>query len=167
MMCDVCGISLHASCMKNHPLLKRWIGNLEGVTNTCFECSLYCGVMQQEALPATAKAYYGQIDWRDAGLGPSPLTVGALVASKALELWEEDSNDRCEHCDEGGDLIACSFCNLSFHNAVPCLPEAAVLSPVLCSSEAYDWCCPPCFTQATNKLKNPPSQPPPKRKRGK
>ena len=73
--------------MKNYPLLKRWIGNLEGVTNTCFECSLYCGVIHQEAPPATAKAYYGQIDWCDAGWGVSPLTVGSWLHS-AMPMCE-------------------------------------------------------------------------------
>ena len=63
---------------------------------------------------------------------------------------DNGSNDVCDTCNLGGDLLSCSFCNVSYHNVVPCLPESLVIPASLVISESYEWPCPSCFKQAAN-----------------
>ena len=40
----------------------------------CFECALYCGVLEGKAPESVSSPYYAQIDWRDRELKSSSLT---------------------------------------------------------------------------------------------
>lgn len=53
-------------------------------------------------------------------------------------------NDVCEACDLGGELIACSFCNVAYHNNDACLGED-VVPEARAESASYEWPCPECF----------------------
>ena len=48
----------------------------------------------------------------------------------------------------GGDLLSCSYCNVSYHNDAPCLDESQVIAASLRNSESYEWPCPNCFKDA-------------------
>ena len=50
--------------------------------------------------------------------------------------WTARHNDRCEVCDEGGELLCCDFCNLAFH--------LRCLEPPLTATPAGDWACEEC-----------------------
>ena len=76
---------------------------------------------------------------------PTPRAITTLLASKSLKFWGHGSNDVCETCNMGGDLLSCSFCNLSYHNEAPCLQESQVITDSLKSSESYEWPCPDWF----------------------
>ena len=78
--------------------------------------------MFEIASPAVYKPYYEQIDWRNRDVKQSSLTLGALWALELLTLYgDAGANERCESCNKGGDLLACSFCNVVYHNTPACL----------------------------------------------
>ena len=158
--CDVCGINLHHMCMSGHPLLKCWVaGRLDGQTSdqvnginesmACLDCALLCGVVQNKVGMNLVKKYTDQVT---VFTKPTPRVVTTLLASKSLKIWPGDhgSNDVCETCNLGGDLLSCSFCNVSYHNEAPCLQESLVIPVSLMNSESYEWPCPTCFKQAVN-----------------
>ena len=65
-----------------------------------------------------------------------------------LSLWKLTTNDECEHCSFGGDVLTCSFCNLAWHNTTVCLRGA----PLARSEDNEDhWACPPCWGHATRR----------------
>ena len=71
--------------------------------------------MFEIASPAVYKPYYEQIDWRNRDVKQSSLTLGALWALELLTLYgDAGANERCESCNKGGDLLACSFCNVVY-----------------------------------------------------
>ena len=77
---------------------------------------------------------------------PTPLVVTTLLTTKSLQLFnhgDEATNNRCQKCDLGGDLLSCSFCNLVYHNKRPCLSEKWVIPEELLNS-SYEWPCPEC-----------------------
>ena len=56
------------------------------------------------------KPYYEQIDWRNRDVKQSSLTLGALWALELLTLYgDAGANERCESCNKGEDLLACSL----------------------------------------------------------
>ena len=75
----------------------------------------------------------------------TPRVVTTLLTSKSLKFWTHASNDLCETCNMGGDLLSCSYCNVSYHNDAPCLDESQVIAASLRNSESYEWPCPACF----------------------
>lgn len=34
---------------------------------------------------------------------------------KLIEVWDKGQNKYCELCGQGGNLLLCDYCNLSFH----------------------------------------------------
>ena len=65
-----------------------------------------------------------------------------------LSLWKLTTNDECEHCSFGGDVLTCSFCNLAWHNTTVCLRGA----PLARSEDNEDhWACPTCWGHATRR----------------
>ena len=107
-------------------------------------------------------SYYGQIDW--AGAKVSPLTLGALIASKSLRLSQHCLTSqrsrlvgltaKCSCCkSEAGDdvLLACCFCAKNYCNVEACLGSAdAVLPAPLVAKPAFVWACPSCFKRAVD-----------------
>ena len=91
-------------------------------------------------------AYYKQKeDWTNSCV-PSPFMIGALMASKSLQLFNIGvNNDVCQECEEGGDLLDCSFCNLAFHNRTECLDGCFVLDDCMVNSDIFEWCYPDCL----------------------
>ena len=79
---------------------------------------------------------------------PTPRAITTLLASKSLKFWGHGSNDLCETCNSGGDLLSCSYCNVSYHNEAPCLDESQVIAASLKNSRSYEWPCPNCFKDA-------------------
>ena len=66
--------------------------------------------MFEIASPAVYKPYYEQIDWRNRDVKQSSLTLGALWALELLTPYgDAGANERCESCNKGGDLLACSL----------------------------------------------------------
>ena len=145
--CAVCGVNVHHMCMNEHSLLRSWVGGRAGwngvgslsQTYVCLDCVLMCGVLQKKVGHNLVAAYTNQVTDFSA---PTPLVVATLLVSKSLQFFNIGSNDRCETCDAGGDLLSCSFCNLVYHNKAPCLPEKWVLSERLLESDSYEWACP-------------------------
>ena len=92
------------------------------------------------------------------------------VVNGALELLtpygDAGANERCESCNKGGDLLACSFCNVVYHNTPACL-GSNVLCEAAIANEDYEWACPKCFKIAVRELIKPKRKPPPPRKRSK
>ena len=115
--CCMCEAPLHHICQNELSFLRGWIGEVVGGTHFCFECALMAGVLQHKVDKGIAMAYYKQKeDWTNSCV-PSPFMIGALMASKSLQLFNIGvNNDVCQECEEGGDLLDCSFCNLAFHN---------------------------------------------------
>lgn len=75
---------------------------------------------------------------------PNGLVISDL---SIMPLWTGDNNDLCEICAQGGEILLCDFCNLSFHLScfrpkMPIIPEG-------------NWACPECAveydTLKTNK----------------
>ena len=77
---------------------------------------------------------------------------GLIVKSKDLHLmkfWVNRHNDLCEVCEEGGEIMLCSFCNLAFH------PKC--LAPPLDKVPEQEWACPTCakvFRRRKKRYKN-------------
>ncbi|KAK8815412.1 hypothetical protein WA158_003624 [Blastocystis sp. Blastoise] len=64
-----------------------------------------------------------------------------------VPLWKGDNNSVCQICNAGGELLLCSFCNLSFH--------CHCLSPPLSKIPDGYWACPECcieFDQNRKKI---------------
>ena len=123
--------------------------------------------MFEIASPAVYKPYYEQIDWRNRDVKQSSLTLGALWALELLTPYgDAGANERCESCNKGGDLLACSFCNVVYHNTPACL-GSNVLCEAAIANEDYEWACPKCFKIAVRELIKPKRKPPPPRKRNK
>ena len=78
----------------------------------------------QVAMSKVKSATYGQ------GLEIAPGT------KLLLPLWDGVTNDVCEVCGFGGELLCCSFCNLCYHTKC--------LDPPLLSVPKGDWACPKC-----------------------
>ena len=164
--CGFCGRNVHVACMRRHPLLSGWLDKRDRVAK-CFDCALYNGVMFETASPAVYKPYYEQIDWRNRDVKQSSLTLGALWALELLTPYgDAGANERCESCNKGGDLLACSFCNVVYHNTPACL-GSNVLCEAAIANEDYEWACPKCFKIAVRELIKPKRKPPPPRKRSK
>ena len=107
--CGFCGRNVHVACMRRHPLLSGWLDKRDRVAK-CFDCALYNGVMFETASPAVYKPYYEQIDWRNRDVKQSSLTLGALWALELLTPYgDAGANERCESCNKGEDLLACSL----------------------------------------------------------
>ena len=90
--------------------------------NVLQECDL------SNAADVAAKLIEEEVGWSD----------------KSLKFWGHGSNDLCETCNSGGDLLSCSYCNVSYHNDAPCLDESQVIAASLRNSESYEWPCPNC-----------------------
>ena len=153
--CAMCGICVHHMCMTSHVLLGSWIGSRPNTTGideskVCLDCALLCGVVQKKVGMNLVEQYTKQV----AELSkPTPRVVTTLLASKSLKFWTHASNDLCETCSMGGDLLSCSYCNLCYHNGAPCLDESQVIAVSLRNSESYEWPCPNCFKDAVNAHK--------------
>lgn len=164
--CEFCGRDVHKECMSKHAKLSTWVGNI-ALSCACFECALYCGVLEGKAPESVSSPYYAQIDWRDCELKSSSLTLGGLVAKGQLgEIWSnpEETNDVCESCHAGGDLLSCSWCNVAYHNTTQCLRDSKLGSAAM-DSESYEWACPSCFKGAVRQIIKPKRKPPPPKKR--
>ena len=111
----------------------------------CLDCGLLCGVVQEKVGLNLVEQYTKQVTELPK---PTPRAVTTLLASKSLKFWTHESNEVCETCDMGGDLLACSYCNVSYHNEAPCLAESQVIAASLGNSESYEWPCPNCFKDA-------------------
>ena len=63
---------------------------------------------------------------------------GAIRTHDAVgnKLWLHEHNNRCEICDDGGNLLMCSYCNTAWH--LGCLP-----TPLSAAPEGL-WMCPQC-----------------------
>ncbi len=98
--------------------------------------------------------YYKQLRGVAALKTPSPYALGALLATKSLQLVEPasvaartvPSVAKCVKCKSSeGKPWACSFCKSGiYHNTVDCLgeergPEASY------GHKSFPWCCPKCF----------------------
>ena len=143
----MCGIGVHHLCMTEHCILESWIGGRPNTTGidegkVCLDCALLCGVVQNKVGMNLVEQYTNQVTELTE---PTPRAITTLRASKSLKFWGHGSNDLCEACNMGGDLLSCSFCNLSYHNEAPCLQESQVITNSLKSSESYEWPCPACF----------------------
>ena len=68
------------------------------------------------------------------------LVAGTLLRVRQ-ERWSGDSNDRCETCDKGGNVVLCDYCNIVYHAAcvAPNVPAAVVADP------DAPWTCPACM----------------------
>ena len=59
------------------------------------------------------------------------------------------TNDVCEVCSSGGDLLQCDYCNAAWHNELACLKG----SPQATSENDGDlWACPACWAEATKRF---------------
>ena len=94
--------------------------------NVLQECDL------SNAADVAAKLIEEEVGWSD----------------KSPEFWGHGSNDLCETCNSGGDLLSCSYCNVSYHNEAPCLDESQVIAASLKNSRSYEWPSPNCFKDA-------------------
>ena len=142
--CAMCGIGVHHMCMTSHVLLGSWIGgrpNTTGINESkvCLDCALLCGVVQKKVGMNLVEQYTKQVAELPK---PTPRVVTTLLTSKSLKFWTHASNDLCETCNMGGDLLSCSYCNVSYHNDAPCLDESQVIAASLRNSELYEWPCP-------------------------
>ena len=78
--------------------------------------------------------------------------VLTLIKGRFLSLWTSAHNSRCESCDEGGDLVLCSFCNCAWHDG--CLKsDGGILAATRARYEedGADWPCKECFENATTR----------------
>ena len=157
--CATCAAPLHHMCVTENVILKTFADNIKVA---CFDCSLLEGLVTKKMSPKLVASYYGQIDW--AGAKVSPLTLGALIASKSLRLSQHcltsqrsrlvGPTAKCICCkSEAGDdaLLACCFCAKNFCNVEACLGSAdAVLPAPLVAKPAFVWACPSCFKRAVD-----------------
>ena len=127
--------------------------------------------MFEIASPAVYKPYYEQIDWRNRDVKQSSLTLGALWALELLTLYgDAGANERCESCNKGEDLLACSLQSVLVLQR--CLPQHTCVlglerAEAAVANEDYEWACPKCFKIAVRELIKPKREPPPPRKRNK
>ena len=126
-----CGRNVHVACMRRHPLLSGWLDKRDRVAK-CFDCALYNGVMFETASPAVYKPYYEQIDWRNRDVKQSSLTLGALWALELLTPYgDAGANERCESCNKGEDLLACSLQSVLVLQR--CLPQHTCVLGLECA----------------------------------
>lgn len=83
-------------------------------------------------------------------------SVEWLMKKKLLIPWDDSkleyTNDLCQKCGLGGDLLMCSFCNLTWH--MQCIPDDQKLPQTKHALEPdseADWACKVCFTTALEK----------------
>ena len=65
-----------------------------------------------------------------------------VAQPKTTQPWTGDHSEVCEECDEGGRLLCCDYCNLTYHRA--CLPSA---HQKRCDDDR--WPCPRCRKEST------------------
>lgn len=58
--------------------------------------------------------------------------------TQLCELLQDEHQDYCEECEEGGDLLLCDTCTLSFH--------LRCLDPPLDEPPQGRWSCPVCVS---------------------
>ena len=71
---------------------------------------------------------------------------------QSLALWSSDHNSVCEECNQGGDLVLCSYCNLAWHRA--CLEKSGLLQPetqCLLEDDDAHWPCSQCVSEAKRR----------------
>ena len=93
------------------------------------------------------------------GTSPLPLTPHPSIYNRILDnvkythslsfRWDLDTNNRCEVCDSGGDLLKCDFYNASWHYELTCLRG----SPRATSENDGDfWARPACWVGAKKRF---------------
>ena len=73
-------------------------------------------------------------------LFPQGMELLESDVEKTISVWKYDHNSLCEKCGQGGEVLLCEGCNLSYHPT--CLQPALVDIP----DEA--WLCPECRASA-------------------
>jgi hypothetical protein len=79
------------------------------------------------------------------GVDAAPMLSQAALArilTEAGQTWTGPTNDECERCNQGGEVIECGFCNLVFHGF--CLPIPLTNAEL----PEGDFVCPECELQA-------------------
>ena len=157
----MCGATFHHFCSTEHLILKDFIGNI-GMSRACFDCALLAGLVQKKLAPQLVMPYYDQLkDWKGAPV--TPLTLGALLATKSLRLSAAcilakrsrlvGVSAKCKlgkKCKDGGRLLACCFCVSFYHNTAACLGAESVLpTSLLTEAPSFMWACPTCFNKGT------------------
>ena len=149
--CCMCEAPLHHICQNELSFLRGWIGEVEGGTHFCFECALMAGVLQRKVDKGIKASPWHTTSRKKTGrtrVFQDPFMIGASMASKSLQLFNIGvNNDVCQECEEGGDLLDCSFCNLAFHNRTECLDGCFVLDDCIVNSDIFEWCCPDCLKE--------------------